>query len=271
MIYELIAKQIENYLGGDYLVSYANNHDTNWNEILPDAQDEMKHCVLRVDSGSTTQVGGQTVRTEQLRLIVAIPEQRDIFNKAVTNLRSMLNALNNTTITDSEENITALLYFGEYHDAQSQTVNGNIWWIAEVVFIANFYDGVYDSNDTKIEIQMPITSNNVTTNTYIQLGGIINIKFLIQKTFDNNVYNGSAVAHPTINSISMTLQVDLVYLKNNDLINYLLTNEETLDLMLPIKYYNGIKTRSFNADISSIAETTITGDILKATITFTNK
>ena len=268
MIYQKIAEIIEGYLGGDYLVNYANNHDTKWDEILPDIQDEIKHCVLRVDSGTTTQVGGRTIRIEQLRLIVAIPEQRDVFNQAVVNLRSMLNGLNNTTINDAEENTTALLTFGEYHDAQSQTVNGNMWWVAEVVFIANFYDGVYDYTNNKVEIQVPRTIEGQTQYVYLELTGIISTKYAMIKNFDPNVYNGSPNQKPTVNSISKTLQVDLVYVKSNFLIEYLNTYAETIELNLPIKYSNGILTRTFNATISSLSETTITGDILKATITF---
>ena len=95
MIYNLITETINDYLGGDYVLEYANNHDVNWNTILPESQDKIKYGVLRVDSGTTQQIGGNTIRTEQLRLIVAIPEDREIFNAAVVNLRTMLNGLNN--------------------------------------------------------------------------------------------------------------------------------------------------------------------------------
>ena len=266
MIYDLIAKTINNYLGeGDYYVSYANNHDQNWNDILPSVQDEIKHCVLRVDSGQTTQIGGQTIRTEQLRLIVAIPEARDVFNQAVVNLRSMLNGLNNTTLNDTEENVTALLTFGEYHDAQSQTINGCIWWIAEVTFIANFYDGVYDYVDSKVEIKIPYHQSTA----FVKMTGVIAIRFATMKNYDANVYDGNPLSIGTVNSISKTLQIDCVYLKNDNLMTYLLTNEDDIDLVLEVKYYNGLKTRTMNMQIASISENIITGDILKATITFT--
>ena len=272
MIYDLITKFINNYLGdGDYVLDYANNHDFKWEKVLPEAQNELKYGVLRVDSGTTQQIGGRTIRTEQLRLIVAIPEDREIFNVAVANLRSMLDSLNNATITDSEDNISALLLFGEYHDANSQTINGNKWWISEVTFIANFYDGVYDSNDTKIEIEMPIVIDGATTYSYVELGGVISSNYAIQKNYDNNVYNGSAISKPSANSVSKSLQVTLIYLKNNALTSYLVNSEENIDLTLNIKYTNGIKTRSLTCEIASLTETVVTGDILKATIVFTNK
>ena len=138
MIYEKIANYINDILGADYLIEYANNHDTDWNSILPEAQDQIKYGVLRVDSGTTVQAGGQTIQVEQLRLIVAIPEERDIFNAAVHQLRGLLINLNGDTVTDSSVNLTALMYAGNYQDAQSQTCNGNRWWVAEVTFSANF-------------------------------------------------------------------------------------------------------------------------------------
>lgn len=272
MIYDLIANLINNYLGdGDYIIKYANNHDIDWKKILPDAQNELKYGVLRVDSGTTQQMGGRTIRTEQLRLIVAIPEKRDIFNDAVAHLRNMLDGLNNTTVEDSQEDITALLMFGEYHDANCQTINGNKWWVSEVTFIANFYDGVYDSNDTKIEIEMPITIDGTTTNSYVELGGVISSNYAMQKQYDPNVFNGNPNNKPSVNNISKSLQATLIYLKNNALISYLLDNEENIDLTLNIKYTNGLKTRTMVCDIASITENVVTGDILKATIVFTNK
>ena len=272
MIYDLIAKLLNNYLGeGDYLISYANNHDLDWKAMLPEVESELKYGVLRVDSGTTQQIGGRTIRTEQLRLIVAIPEERDIFNEAVAKLRSMLDGLNNSTLNDAEDGLTANLFFGEYHDAACQTVNGNRWWIAEVTFAANFFDGVYDFNNTKVEIEMPVTIEGVTSNAYVELSGLIQKTFSIQKQYDPNVYNGNAFNKPSVNSISKTLQVDVVYLKNNALIGYLLDNEENINLALNVKYTNGIKTRTLSCDIASITETTITGDILKATIVFTNR
>ena len=276
MIYNLITTLINNYLGdGDYIINYANNHDVDWKSVLPDAQNEIKYGVLRVDSGTTQQIGGRTIRTEQLRLIVAIPENREIFNGAVTNLRTMLDGLNNTTLNDPSEDITANLFFGEYHDAASQIVNGNRWWIAEVTFAANFFDGVYDFNNTKIEIKIPVevTENEVTSTimAFVEMAGIISKSYTMQKQYDQNVFNGNPLNKPSANSISRSLQIDLVYIKNNALINYLLEVEEEINQTLEIKYTNGIKTRTFNGEIASITETTITGDVLKATIVFTNK
>lgn len=276
MIYDLIAILINNYLGeGGYIVKYANNHDIKWADILPKAQNEIKYGVLRVDSGTTQQVGSRSIRTEQLRLIVAIPEERTIFNEAVANLRSMLVGLNNTTISDPSEDKVANIFFGEYHDATSQIVNGNKWWVSEVTFVANFYDGVYDFNNTKVEIKIPVevTEDDVTTTiqAFVEMAGIISKSYTMQKQFDQNVYNGNPLSRPSVNSIAKSLKIDLVYLKNNDLINYLLEVEEEINQTLEIKYTNGIKTRTFNCEIASITETTITGDILKATIVFTNK
>ena len=35
MIYDKITETINNYLGGDYVLTYANNYDVEWDKILP--------------------------------------------------------------------------------------------------------------------------------------------------------------------------------------------------------------------------------------------
>ena len=49
MIYNLIAEQINNFLEGDFVISYSNNHDFKWEEVLKEVQDKIKYGVLRVD------------------------------------------------------------------------------------------------------------------------------------------------------------------------------------------------------------------------------
>ena len=264
MIYNLITETINDYLGGDYVLEYANNHDVNWNTILPESQDKIKYGVLRVDSGTTQQIGGNTIRTEQLRLIVAIPEDREIFNAAVVNLRTMLNGLNNESINDSEESTTAILTFGEYHDAQSQTVNGQKWWVAEVTFIVNFYSSFYDYTDRSVAIKISGASGTATT-----IGGIIQTTYLCEKTFDPNTYNGNRNTFASCNGVKVTLQITLVYLKTDTTITSMLSHEDDLTTF-EVVYSNGTKTRTYpTMIIASVSETVVTGDVLKATITFT--
>ena len=262
MIYNQIVNAIENYLGGDYMLEYANNHDIDWAKMLPEAQEETKFGVLRVDSGTTTQVGGQAIRTEQLRLIVAIPENRQIFNEAVANLRSMLTALNQQLITDSEENVSALLTFGEYHDASCTTVNSNRWWISEVTFIANFYNAVSDFQNTYVSLEQ--------NNEYKKIEGVINVKYGKVKNYDPNIYVANPSIEPSLNSVQETIQIDLVYLSNDTLMDSIISetnNEATYNL----KYTNNKFSRYLTCYLTSISESTITGDILRATMTFTKK
>lgn len=268
MIYNKITKLIENFLGGDYYLEYANNHDIDWSKMLPEAQEETKFGVLRVDSGTTTQVGGQAIRTEQLRLIVAIPEDRNIFNAAVTNLRSLLTALNQQTIIDNEDNVSALLTFGEYHDASCTTVNSNRWWISEVTFIANFYNSVSDFQNTYVSIEHSVTTDNVTSNVYTKIDGVINVKYAKVKNYDPDIYVAQQNIKPTLNSVQETLQIDLVYLSNDTLMDAIISeinNQATYNL----KYSNNKVDRYLTCYLTSISESTITGDILRATLTFT--
>lgn len=257
MIYQKITETINDTLGYDFVLSYANNHDFQWENVLPQEQDKIKYGCLRVDSGTTQQIGSQAVRIEQLRLLVAIPEDRDIFNEAISNIRATMNALNGSEVSDSGDSITAKLYFGEYHDATCHTVNGCKWWIAEVTFLANFYDSFIASNDASISIDG------------VDLNGILGATFINEKTFDGNVYNGSPNTLGTVNGIKKTLQVSVVYIKNDTLMTSLLSNEDDITKKFSIIYSNTLATRTMSMVLASISETYITGDILKAQLTFT--
>lgn len=258
MIYQTITDEFQNYLGSDYDIRYANNHDLDWENILPENQDEIKFGILQVDSGTTSQVGGQVIRIEQMRLKVAIPESREVFTEAVANLRTMMEALNNSTSIDSEENITARLYFSEYHDATSSIINGSRWWVAEVTFIANFYNSIIESNDVSVTI------GGQTVN------GLINARFVNEKTFDPNVFsNSNGIVKASVNGIKKTLQLDVVYIKSDALITSLLNNEDSLTATWSIVYNNAIKSRTLTMTLASITENVIIGDVLKAQITFT--
>lgn len=269
MIYNLIAEQLNNFLGGDFVISYSNNHDFKWEEVLKEAQDKIKYGVLRVDSGTTQQVGGQQVRTEQMRLSVAIPEERDVFNDAVGRLRGLIYGMNNFACNDAVDNITAILYFGEYQDAHSVVVNGQKWWIANVVFIANFYDGVIDSNDVSITFGTGTSAK--------ELKGIMQATFTLEKTVDGYVYNNSnGIQRNSVNGIQKTLTANIIYLKNDILIHDgtnhtgLLDNEDSLTTTYTIVYNNGIKSRTLSdMMLTSVNELVVTGDILKATLVFT--
>lgn len=257
MIYQKITETINDTLGYDFVLSYANNHDFQWENVLPQEQDKIKYGCLRVDSGTTQQIGSQAVRIEQLRLLVAIPEDRAIFNEAISNIRATMNALNGYEVNDGGDSVTAKLYFGEYHDATCHTVNGCKWWIAEVTFLANFYDSFVASNDVSISIDG------------VDLNGILGATFINEKTFDGNVYNGSPNTVGTVNGIKKTLQVSVVYIKDDTLMSSLLTNEDDLTKKYTIIYSNTLKTRTMSMVLASISETYITGDILKAQLTFT--
>jgi hypothetical protein len=260
MIYDSITQEINNYLGDTYILKYANNHDVNFEEILPKAQEEMKYGVLRVDSGTTTQVGGTSIRVEQLRLIVAIPEDRKVFNEAITNLKTLLQALNDDTVEDVENGVIAKLFFGEYRDASCQIITGNRWWVSEIAFTATFYDGVYDS--TSISIQIGNSAASLTT-----LKGIMTATYRLNKTLDP-IVGMLRKQRNAVNNYAKQLTINLLYFKNDSLITDLLNNEETSKKYY-IVYNNGIKSRSDTYILASLVESVVMGDVIKAEITFT--
>ena len=116
MIYDNITKTINDFLGGNFIIEYANDYSIDWKKILPEVQDKISYGVVRVDSATTQQVGGQTIRIEQASLKVAIPCEKAIFNEAVALLRSMLNTypngLNQLPIADTDETSIPALKYG---------------------------------------------------------------------------------------------------------------------------------------------------------------
>ena len=276
MIYQKITEAINSELGGDYVIEYANNHNVDWTKILPNVQNELKYGIVRVDSGQTLQAGDMPVRVEQLRLIVAIPEERDIFNQAVNDLRVLLNSvsndqnpnndgMNNTTVQDDDTNTIAQIFMNEYHDATSQTVNGNKWWIAEVTFTINLFDSIVSSADTSISI-------GGTT-----LKGIIQATYINEKTVDGYVYNNAPLQKNSVNGVRKQLTITLIYLKNDDIFHHvnssnvadgILDTEDDITKRYTIVYNNGLISRTMTMYLASVSETMITADTVKATISF---
>ena len=270
MIYQKIVEKLNDILGGDYDLSYANNHDTNWASILPEAEDKIKYGVLRVDSGTTTQVSNTTIRVEQLRLMVAIPEDREIFNEAVNKLRSLLEDINDLTISedinstpsDATDDLIALLYSGAYNDAQASIVNGNRWWIAEVTFLANFYNGIYNSTNTSLTL---LKSGDTTT---YEISGLLSVNYSMNKVMDSNVYVGLGKEQKNaVMSITKQITFTTAYM-NKTYLDKILDNEDS-DTKYTITYNNGKKTRTLsNMILANINESIIIGDIVKGTFTF---
>ena len=291
MIYQKITEKLEyalnelggHYEGSQYLLEYANNHNVDWEMILPNTESSTVYGVVRVDSGQTLQAGDMPIRVEQLRLIVAIPEEREIFDKAVLCLRSLLTDFNNQLIEDDQEisdnvvdsdndnqevnYVSAQVFMNEYHDAQSQTVNGNRWWIAEVTFTINLFNSIVSSDDTSITIGSD------------KLKGIISATYINEKTVDGYVYNNVPTQKNSINGIRKQLTIQLIYLKGDPIFHRedpqnqnhyigLLDLEDNISKTYTIVYNNGVISRTMTMYLASVSETIITADTVKATIAF---
>lgn len=256
MIYEKIATTLNNYLGEEFLINYANNHDTEWDKILPDVVEETAYGVLRVDSGRTLQVGGMPVKSEQLTLSVAIPAANNIFSRDVGKLRTMITGLNNEIVYDDD--VSAMLLFGEYQDANQIIVNGNYWWIASVIFTSNFYENLYVSSDVVVKVN----------NTAIQ--GIISVNYSREFVMDSMVMLNDLIPANKVNNKKKTLNIQCVCLKSDTLIQTLFSNEDSIT-SYTIIYNDGIVNRSFSALLGVINEQAIMGDIIKVNLIFVEK
>ena len=255
MIYDKITQTINDFLGDDFILSYANNHDFDFNSVVPEKQEEISYGITRVDSGTTTQLGDQPIRTEQMRIIVATPEKRDVFNKAVNNLRTLLTGLNQFVVQDAETNEEAYLLFGEYNDAQAQVINGVRWWISEVIFSANIYNAFAISTDTQISI-----GGN-------ELKGLMRCNYTREFVIEPIVKNNNPVPQNLVNNIKKTLTINVIALKNDTLISNLMTNEDSIT-DYALVYNNGIYSRSFSALLAVLNEEVVMGDVIKLTLTF---
>ena len=254
MIYEKITKELNKYLGEGFVLKYANNLDMDWDKVLPKVQEKTAYGILKVDSGTTTQLADQTITVEQLTLTVAIPgKPREIFDEDVANLRSMKQGLNNYVVFDDE--INALLLFGEYQDSQQQLVNGNYWWIASVVFTANYYNSMYLAADANIMIGTA------------ELKGLFKIDYTREFVIDPLVKLNYAEASNKVNNIKKTLMVSGVCLKSDTLVSSLFEDEDLIKTY-SVTFNDGIKTRTLNALLPLINEQLIMGDVIKITLTF---
>lgn len=256
MIYEKIAKKLNDFLGETFSISYANNLDYEWDKILPNLVETTAYGVLKVDSGRTLQVGGQQVRSEQMTLSVAIPATREIFDTDVATLRTMITSLNNEIVYDDD--ISAMLLFGEYQDANQILVNGNFWWIASVIFSGNFYENLYVSSDISVKV------NNT------EVKGIISANYSREFVVDSLVMLNSLVPANKVNNKKKTLKLDCICLKNDTLISNLMDNEDSI-ITYSITYDNGIIARSFSALLGVVNEFAVMGDVIKVTLIFVEK
>lgn len=259
MIYDIITQTLNNYLGDDYILTYAHNYDTNWDKILTEKQEEIKFGVLQTDSGNTTQVSDAVIRTEQLRLVIQIPITTKIFNEAINKIKEMMTDLNGRQCLDTETNTTAVLFFGENQDAGSHIINGQRWWQWNILCSATFYNGFVLANDISVQVYY--------NSTWYDLTGIITCNYLNDNKMDNVVVNNNTIPIIYPNSTSRNLTITAICLTNDTLIQALMTNE-AYGIKYQIKYNNSIITRTFYAYLAQINENATMGDILKLQITF---
>lgn len=265
MIYDNITEVVNQYLGDDFVLKYDNNHDLDWTMIVPNIQEKISYGVLSVDSGSTQQVSSQPIRVEQLRLVVAIPEDRAIFNAAINKLKAMLKDLNNTIVSDTESSAKCMLLFGEYQDSASYTVNGVRWWVSNVVFSATFYESFALAQDIEISVQ---TGTDLQSQpVFTTLTGILSANYLCEKAIDQSVANNNMIPYNFVNSIKRNLIVNLVCLKTDTLIQSFMTNEANITTYT-IKYNNQIVTRTMNCILANLNENNVIGDVIKVQLTF---
>ena len=254
MIYDAIVREINNYLGEEYVLKYANNHDLDWSSILPEKQEELVYGILRVDSATTTQLGDGTIRNEQLRLTLAIPEKREIFNATCSNIKGLLQQMNGYVCYDTDGAVQ--LFFGEDVDAEGTIINGHRWWMKNIIFSASFYENIITATDREITVD----GNPIK--------GIISTNFLREVSVDGVVFNGTALQKGFSNSYKKQLQVEAVFVKNDPVITSLLQNEDNIFKTYTVVYNNGFKTRTMTCTLVTLNENIITGNFLRATLVF---
>lgn len=253
LIYELIANRFQTALGGDFLLDYNTNIDENWYDNLK--EDELTHCVLRLDSGETQYIGDLTLKVETMHISFAVPNvPKESWKKAVEKIEEVRATLNNTLVQTGENAFCKILML-QRTDGQLDRINGVDWILTDLYFQVQEFHSLYTSDDREIQIGG------------VKLIGIIHSIYDYNKSLDSYVKGSNVGATNRVNSAQRTLTIDLVPSDDNSTLKTIHENEET-NTTYSVTYKNGYTTRTFNALMVHLTEDVITGDIIKNQITF---
>ena len=243
--YDFLCEQISLLLGDVFEIKYFENEEKSWDEIITD---DIIHGVMHVVGGNVSYIGKNVIKSEQLSIGLMIPlDDNELFSSAIMLLDNLVR-VNGITFEYEGDSIT--LYYNSRSDASRSAINGKEYGYININCSISIYNRVILSDKRKIVI-------NGT-----ELEGVINCEYAIQHNADGDVNRNNIITTNTVNSISDSLSIDIVWRDNDNLHYDLLSNALTIK-DYAISYFNGYFERTMKMQISFVSENSLQGDILK--------
>ena len=255
--YEYLANEFQEKLGDNYNIVYNNDEGIDWEKILID---NMINGVMHVNSGGFDKVNGYSVSTQQLSLQFMIPTNPVIFSEAIQQIEDTFKWFHNQMFEFESEVIKVL--FNYMSDANRVLVNGEDYATLYIYINLINIESAVMSNETTIAI------NNTP------LKGVFHATYSVSHTADSVVKgNVDLLQRNNVNAIQQALSVDLVAIKDDELIVDLIENILT-NKIYNITYINGMYnkttpiTKRFKGYVVDYMEDGTFNDTLKLKITF---
>lgn len=249
--YEYLANEFQEKLGDKFNLVYNNDEAIEWDKILID---DMINGVMHVNGGGYDKINGYAVSTQQLAIQFMIPTAPAIFSEAIQQIEDIFKWFHGQLFEFGNEIIKVL--FNYISDANRVLVNGTDY--ASVYVYLNLFN-----------VESAVMSNETNININGQkLNGVFHVTYSNNHTADSIVKgNVSLIQVNNVNAIQQALSVDLVVLKEDDLLLDLMLNDGT-NKIYNISYDNGLITRTFKGYIVSLIEDGTFNDTLKLKVAF---
>ena len=255
LLYDLIIEKLQENLPDNFIITYNNNLDTNWAEILPEAQESTIHGVLRVDSGSNDYVGNQTIKNENLRVTFAIPNIKGVFKEAIESIENLNDTINGSFLPLDNDKVCKL-YLSGRSSANIETINRIEWVVTDLYLTTQVFNELVTSADYELTIdsnELDVAITNIvydyTLQTEAKIVGVT-----------NNPKN-----YPMAKQ--KQLIINCIPEKNATVYQNIINKEDTRHLF-NISYNNGIITRTFKAHLVGVNESCTTGGNYVTTLKF---
>jgi uncharacterized protein YggL (DUF469 family) len=249
--YEYLANEFQEKLGDKFNLVYNNDESIEWDKILID---DMISGVMHVNSGAYDKVNGYAVSTQQIGIQFMIPTIPEIFSVAIQQIEDTFKAFHNQLYEFNNEVIKVL--FNYISDANRTLVNGTDY--ATVYIYLNLFS---------VESAL-MASETIVSIDGQQLKGVFHVTYSNNHTSDSIVKgNVSLVQINNVNAIQQILNIDLVVIKDDNLIIDLMFNS-TDNKLYDISYNNGLITRTFKGYVVNLIEDGVFNDTLKVKVAF---
>lgn len=270
LLYDKIIEALQELLPANFMITYNNNLDTDWSEILPEVEDELIHGVLRVDSGENNYVGNQTVKTENMRITFAIPNKVSVFKQAIEDIEGLKDTFNDYYIALNQTGTIARILVNGRSSGAIERINSVDWILTDLIIQSQTYTSLITSDDAQVLIKATdITGVTTDENGYAPLDvDVTNIVYDYASNLEAKILGTGQV--PTNYGTGNQKQLILTVIPQNNKPIYkaFLEKEDNVEYKWQIKYNNGIITREFDAKLMRVNEEVPTGGTYVATITF---